>query len=352
MRKKRRRIRPTKDWLREPTVIAAIIGVIGAVIAGIITGGFGLLGAMIGVREPIKATQAREATLTALALAQNFYPPPETLTPTGFATPEGTATRTFTLIPTHTASPSPTLTPTRTNTPTETPTHSPTPTPTEPSIQELYPIAISEVMGNPCGESEKIDAAYNEYVELFNYGDRAVNVEGLWISDGSDKQGNPDEIIPWSRRETDFNLGNHLITSEAVIPPDGYAVILSPGYIAGRGVFRLPYLFPRNTVILTIADGKLLGDDKSGIEVQLERDPIILYTGNQDIVEEVISTYGTPRLSGSPQNLRDDGEDGIPFHLQDCYSAERIDPRYADRQEYWTEVKDGTPGSGPGNPSG
>jgi hypothetical protein len=352
MRKKGRRKTPTRNWIREPTVIAAIIGVISAVIAGIITGGFGLLGAVIGVREPIKATQAREATLTAIAIAQNFYPPPGTPGPTGFATPEGTATQTFTLIPTYTASRSPTLTPTLTNTPTETPTQAPTPTPTEPAIQELYPIAITEVMGNPCGESEKIDAAYNEYVELFNYGDRAVDVEGLWISDGSDKKGNPDEIVPWSRREPDFNLGGHLITSEAVIPPDGYAVILSPGYIAGRGVFRLPYLFPRGTVILTIADGKLLGDDKSGIEVQLERDPIILYAGNQDIVEEVISTYGTPKLSGSPQNLRDDGKDRIPFHLEDCYSAERINPRYADRQEYWIEVKDGTPGSGMVNPSG
>jgi hypothetical protein len=352
MRKKGRGKTSTKNWIREPTVIAAIIGVIGAVIAGIITGGFGLLGTMIGVREPIKATQAREATLTALVLAQNFYPPPGTPTPTEFASPTGTATQTFTLTPSYTNFLSPTLTPTLTNTPTETPTHSPTTTPTEPTIQELYPIAISEVMGNPCGESEKIDAAYNEYVELFNYGDQAVDIEGLWISDGSDKQGNPDEIVPWSRREPDFDLGSHLITSEAVIPPNGYAVILSPGYIAGRGVFRLPYLFPRNTVILTIADGKLIGDDKSGIEVQLERDPIILYTGNQDIVEEVISTYGTPKLSGSPQNLRDDGEDGIPFHLQDCYSAERIDPRYADRQEYWSQVKDGTPGRGIANPAG
>lgn len=352
MRKKGRKIKPTKDWLREPTVIAAIIGVIGAIIAGVITGGFGLLGTMIGVRAPIKATQAREATLTAIALVQNPSLPPGTPGLTAFPSPTGTATQTLTLLPTHTVSPSLTLAPTLTNTPTTTPTHSPTPTRTEPSIEELYPIAITEVMGNPCGESEKIDAAYNEYIELFNYGEVPVNVEGLWISDGSEKKGNPDRIVPWNRRESEFNLGSHLITSQAILAPDGYAVILSPAYIDGRGIFRLPYLFPRNTVILTISDGKLLGDDKSGIEVQLERDPVVLYIGNQDIVEEVISTYGTPKLSGSPQNLRDDGEDGIPFHLRDCYSAERINPRYADRQEYWSEVKDGTPGRGPGNPSG
>ena len=331
-------------------MIAAIIGVLGAIVAGIITGGFGLLGTVIGIREPIKATQAREATLTAIALVQNPSPAPGTRVQAGFPSPTGTATQTLTLIPTYTASPALTLVPTLTNTPAETPTHAPAPTQTEPSIEELYPIAITEVMGNPCGESEKIDAAYDEYVELFNYGERAVDVEGLWISDGSDKKGNPDRIVPWNMREPEFNLGSHLIASEAVIPPDGYAVILSAGYIDGRGIFRLPYLFPRNTVILTIADGKLLGDDKSGIEVQLERDPITLYTGNQNIVEEVISTYGTPKLSGSPQNLRDDGEDSIPFHLPDCYAAERINPRYADRQEYWSQVKDGTPGSGPGNP--
>ena len=205
-------------------------------------------------------------------------------------------------------------------------------------------------MGNPCGVDEKVDAIYNEYIELFNYGSHPVNVEGLWISDGSDKNGNPDMIVPWSRREAEFALGSHVITSEAVIQPNGFAVILSPRYIAGQGAFRLPYLFPRDTVILTIAEGSYLGDDKSGIEIQLERNPIILYVGNQDIIEEVISTYGTPRLAGTPKNIRDDGEDEIPFQLADCHSAERIDAVYPDHQDYWIEVKDGSPGRAPSSP--
>ncbi|HEX6304246.1 MAG TPA: lamin tail domain-containing protein [Anaerolineales bacterium] len=330
-----------KAWMKEPAVIATLIGVIGTIIAGIITGGFGLLEARIGVRESIKATQAREATLTAIALVQMPTP-----TMTTILSPTSSPTLTVALTPSN--SPisfrSPTLSPSPST------TNTPPPTPTETATPVIYPIAITEVMGNPCGVDEKVDAIYNEYIELFNYGSHPVNVEGLWISDGSDKKGNPDMIVPWSRREAELALGSHVITSEAVIQPNGFAVILSPRYIAGQGAFRLPYLFPRDTVILTIAEGSYLGDDKSGIEIQLERNPIILYVGNQDIVEEVISTYGTPRLAGSPKNIRDDGEDEIPFQLADCHSAERIDAAYPDYADYWIEVKDGSPGRSPSGP--
>lgn len=332
-----------KAWLKEPAVIAALIGVFGTIIAGIITGGFGLLEARIGVRESIKATQAREATLTAIASLQTPTP-----TMTIVLSPTDFPIRSIAPMPTNSSTPS--LSPTPAPSPTASMTSTLAPTPTETPTQVSYPIAITEVMGNPCGVDEKVDAIYNEYIELFNYGSHPVNVEGLWISDGSDKKGNPDMIVPWNRREPEFNLGSHLIMSEAIIQPNGFAVILSPRYIAGQGAFRLPYLFPRDTVILTIAEGSFLGDDKSGIEIQLERNPIILYVGNQDIIEEVISTYGTPRLTGTPKNIRDDGEDEIPFQLADCHSAERLDAAYPDQQDYWIEVKDGSPGSSPGSP--
>jgi hypothetical protein len=330
-----------QKWLQEPAVIAAIIGVIGTVIAGIITGGFGLVETLVGIREPIKATQRQEATLTALAALQSSSTPSPA--PTEKLSPSPTSTPTQTSTPTAT----PKLTPSPTPSPTLTYTPKPTPTPTEPGPLELYPIAITEVMGNPCGENEKIDAIYNEYIELFNYGDRPVNVESLWISDGSDKKGNPDRIVPWTARETEFSLGTHLIMDDATIPPQGYAVILSPRYIAGKGLYRLPYLFPRDTVILTVDKGSYIGDDNGGIEVQLERNPILLYIGDEEIIEEVISTYGTPKLGGSPKNILDDGEDNIPFHLPDCYSAERMDPQLPDQASAWIEVKDGTPGRGP-----
>ncbi|HEY5572817.1 MAG TPA: lamin tail domain-containing protein [Anaerolineales bacterium] len=332
------------SWMKDPVVIAAFIGVVGTIIAGFVTGGFGLLETVIDVQEPIRATQAKEFTLTAAALVQVTNTPTGTLVPTSTATLTQTATPTFTPEPTQTASP----TSTRTLTPTA--THPPAPTPTETPAQPMYSIAITEVMGNPCGEEEDKEAIYNEYIELFNYGDQPVDVEGLWISDGNDREGNPDRIVPWSWRETDFNLGSHVITAQAVIQPNGYAVILSPRYVSVQGAFWLQYLFPRDTVILTIENGSYIGDDKSGISIWDERDPVILYTGNQDIIEEVISTYGTPRLTGNPRNIKDDDLDGIPLRLADCFSAERLDPLLPDQEDSWIEVQDGTPGRGPNRP--
>lgn len=329
------------NWLRDPAIIAAFIGVMGTIVAGFVTGGFGLLETVVGVHEPIRATQAKEFTLTAVALVQVTNTATETPLPTSTSTLTETATRTATPEPTQTASPTPTVTPTPTS------TRSPMPTPTDTPAQPIYPIAITEVMANPCGEEEDKEAIYNEYIELFNYGDQPVDVEGLWISDGSDSEGNPDRIVPWDRRETDFNLGSHVITEQAVIPPNGYAVVLSPRYVSVQGAFWLQYLFPRDTVILTIENGSYIGDDKSGISVWDLRDPVILYMGNQDIIEEVISTYGTPRLTGNPRNIKDDDLDGIPFQLADCFSAERLDPLLPDQEDAWIEVQDGTPGRGP-----
>ena len=141
--------------MRDPAIIAAFIGVVGTIIAGFVTGGFGLLETVIDVQEPIRATQAKEFTLTAAALVQVTNTPTGTLVPTSTATLTQTATPTFTAEPTQTASP----TSTRTLTPTA--THPPAPTPTETPAQPMYSIAITEVMGNPCGEEEDKEAIYN-----------------------------------------------------------------------------------------------------------------------------------------------------------------------------------------------
>lgn len=235
-------------------------------------------------------------------------------------------------------------------------TNSPTATPNDltPSANS-YTIAISEVMANPCGNLAGVlaDTFWNEYVEIYNYGTSSIDVNGWWISDGENLAGNPDMIVSWETRYPGISFGNNLETANTIIPPKKVAIILSPDYLSGDS--RLPetlqpYIFPEGTIILTIAKGDKLGSDDLGIETVNTHNPVILFLGTENEIFRPISTYGSPIMTGSPKNLRDDGKDGVPLSLSECYAAERIIADGADTEFNWRAIKNGTPGKVPIKP--
>ena len=208
----------------------------------------------------------------------------------------------------------------------------------------VYTIAISEVMANPCGDSQfKI---WNQYVELYNYGDAPVNVNGLFLFDEGNA-GTPDQIVAWDSRSSTI-LSGGLITNVAEIPPHSFALILSPYYADGIQPYRMPYFIPPGTVILTVANGGLGDDVFQIIGSENGYDTVTLYEGGLTIIREIVDHYGTPLIRGlHPQDIDDDHNDLLPLALNNCESAERINPTLPDSASNWSAVKGGTPGDGP-----
>jgi hypothetical protein len=205
-------------------------------------------------------------------------------------------------------------------------------------------VIISEVMANPCGGLEV--KKWNEYVELYNYGDQPVDVSGWWLADLGDS-GTPDELVAWSTRNPMKPLNGNLVLNSTVIPARGFAVILSPLYTEGMDSYRMPYNFPAGTVILTAAHSASLGDDYFNIIGDGEgRDVLVLYKGGPSVIKEVISTYGTPKLDPYVTGLRDDYLDNLPLNLHECSSVERVMPTGSDSFENWREIS-GSPGEAP-----
>ena len=238
----------------------------------------------------------------------------------------------------------------------------PSPTPvTEPTLTitptlnlEANTIAITEVMANPCGPTTGRGETYwNEYIELYNYGNTPIDVGGWWVTDGEDIKGNPDRLISWNARYPGQKFGSNigLLTDITIIDPDQYALILSPQYLKSES-YSKPYLIPSGTVILTIDDDLYLGDEGGGLEVSTTLNIVVLYKGTDDYIDLPISTYGSPSLSASPKNIKDDPikRDRIPLVLNDCFSAERQEAAGPDAEYNWEAVENGTPGSGPYNP--
>lgn len=227
----------------------------------------------------------------------------------------------------------------------DTPTLDIPPTPTATPIMART-VIISEVMANPCGSDDF--KKWNEYVELYNYGDYPVDVGGLWLYDPGES-GTPDIIIAWQDRLPITYLPDGLITDSTVIPPHGFGVILSPLYPQGVDPYRMPYRFPAGAVILTIDGSERLGDDLLSIVGEGRPDFVVLYEGGFNSVNEVISSYGGPTPARYPYEFRDPNPyDNFPMILHECSSAERIDPRGPDVAENWYEVRNGgSPGSAP-----
>jgi len=209
----------------------------------------------------------------------------------------------------------------------------------------LATIIISEVMANPCGPIEV--RKWNEYVELYNYGDQSVDISGWWLADMGES-GTPDQLVSWSQRNPNEPLGNNLILNSTVIPARGFALILSPIYAQGVYPYTMPYRFPQNTVILTPASSRSLGDDFFAIIGDGQSlDVLVLYKGGVSVMQEVISTYGTPKLDAYVMNIRDDNRDNLPLSLHECSSVERILPTGADSFDNWREIPNGSPGEAP-----
>ncbi len=213
------------------------------------------------------------------------------------------------------------------------------------SLSSGFTIAISEIMGNPCGGLDY--RKFNQYIELYNYGDQPVDVGGWWLFDEGEK-GTPDHLVTWNTRSREV-IDSSLVTSSTIIPARGFAVILSPIYAEGDMEHRMPYSFPSGTIILTAESSQTLGDDYFGI-ISSENgyDTLTLYIGGEAVIDQVVDTYGTPKIAGPyPVNIDDDNLDHIPFYLSECTSAERIDPRLPDAETNWVAVYGGSPGDGP-----
>jgi len=206
-------------------------------------------------------------------------------------------------------------------------------------------VIISEVMANPCGPVDV--RKWNEYVELYNYGDQPVDIRGWWLADLGEA-GTPEELAPWSQRNPNQPLAGNLILDSTIIPARGFAVILSPIYTEGAFPYAMPYQFPQNTVILTAANSRTLGDDFFNlIGDGQSRDVLVLYRGGASVIQEVVSIYGTPKLDSYVTGIRDDYLDNLPLDLHECSSAERINPTGLDTFDNWREIVNGSPGEAP-----
>lgn len=206
-------------------------------------------------------------------------------------------------------------------------------------------VIISEVMANPCGGIEF--KKWNEYVELYNFGDEPVDVSGWWLADNGGS-GSPDQLVSWAQRNKLKALPGSYITNSTIIPAKGFALIISPSYADGELPHVMPYAIPANTVILTAAKSHSLGDDLSSIVGDGQgRDVLILYKGGSSVIQETISTYGTPKTVQYVADIGDNYLDNLPFDLHECSSVERIIPTEADSEPNWREVANGTPGEAP-----
>lgn len=216
-------------------------------------------------------------------------------------------------------------------------TSTPAMTPTSENVsQNLNNLIITEVLGNPCGADSR-----NEFIEIYNSGETSIDVSGLWFTDGEEAE----LIVSWGTRFPSVNLA--AVTNTSIVPQHGFAVILAGGYPFVDSGRIMPYKFPPTTIILTTANGQLLGDEKNGIEVT-NRDTIVLYQGDKNNIHTVISTYGSPILGGSPLSVKDDGMDKIPYYDSsvECWSVQRIIPINEDIDSNWEVIEKSSPGSG------
>lgn len=174
----------------------------------------------------------------------------------------------------------------------------------------LSRVVITEVMSNPAGANgAQYPEDRNEFVEVYNAGNRAVDLFNYRISDGDAE----DVIRAWTDSLILIRYPNVLIGS-TWLKPGGYAVILDPEYTdqEGQGGFIQPYQFADSTLILTVGNTTI----GNGLAVN---DPVSIY-GYEDT-----TTFGTPH------NL----SDGFPFNPGDGCSWERIDITGPDEPDNW-----------------
>jgi hypothetical protein len=188
---------------------------------------------------------------------------------------------------------------------------------------------------------------WNEYVELYNYGDYPMDISGWWLADVGES-GTPDQLVAWSQRHPNNPWTGALVLDSTVIPAKGFAIILSPSYAEGTYPYTMPYRFPDNTMILTAAGSRSLGDDYFNIIGDGQSlDVLVLYKGGNRVIQDVISTYGSPKLDSYVTSIQDDRYDNLPRDLHECSSIERINPIGGDIFDNWREITGGSPGEAP-----
>lgn len=162
---------------------------------------------------------------------------------------------------------------------------------------------VNEVLANAIGTTDD----FNEYVEIYNNLDVAIDINGWKITD----EDATDVIEAWNE-VTHGNITDPDPTFDTtVIPAGGYAVILDNEYELGAQ----PYNFPAGAIILTV------GNSTIGDELQTN-DPIRLYT--------------SATLFRSSYTQASDPGDGKP--------RDRIDYDLPDIASNWINGKGPTPG--------
>jgi hypothetical protein len=183
-------------------------------------------------------------------------------------------------------------------------------------------IVISEVMADPKGiTGVHMPEDRNEFVELYNAGDTAIDLLDWTIDDG--------DAVDRLRAWTDSSILNaeSLRLGTTRLDPECYAVVLDPEYTdtAALGGYEEPYRFGAGTLILTVGN-TTIGDGLTAT------DPLVLCSSDGDT-----STFGTPS----------DTMDSIPCDAGDGISWERIDVTGPDTVSNWMACRD-TAGCTPG----
>jgi uncharacterized protein (TIGR03437 family) len=163
-------------------------------------------------------TPSPTPTPTATPTPKPTPTPTPAATPTPTATPKPSSTPTPSPSPTPTSTPTPSPTSTPTPSPTPVPTSTPTPTPS-PSPTPQASVVISKVYGGG-GNS---GAPYkNDFIELFNRGDTAVNLAG-WS-------------VQYASATGTGNFSSNVTALLGLIAPGGYYLVQEAGGAAGSAL--------------------------------------------------------------------------------------------------------------------
>ncbi len=160
-------------------------------------------------------------------------------------------------------------------------------------------IVVTEVMANPAGSSGTHSPEdRNEFVELYNAGDEAVDLFDWRLTDGDAE----DRLVAWE--DTALLAGApNVIIRQTWLAPGRYAAVLDSEYTdpVPEGGHVRPYRFGDSCLILTTKN-TTVGDGLTG------NDPMTVFSLAGDS-----TTFGTPALA-----------DGFPEDPGDGISWERI----------------------------
>jgi len=188
-------------------------------------------------------------------------------------------------------------------------------------------IVISEVMANPKGGGgAHLPEDRNEFVEIYNEGNEAVDLYNYRIGDGDAV----DIICAW-QDSIILEKNPACIINWTWLKPKGYAVILDPEYLDpdAQGGFVQPYIFGDSCLILTVGN-TTIGNGLAN------NDPITVF-----------SIYGDSSTFGTAIDM----SDSFPGNAGDGFSWERIDLLGPDIKENWAVCPESS-GSTPGRANG